>query len=76
MGTDGGAEAVLVTGVYGAGKTTLVEEMAHRLEVSGAPYAAIDLDWLSWFYTHDEATERRVRLAQLADNVLRWLGWL
>jgi hypothetical protein len=70
MGTE--AEAVLITGVYGVGKTTLVEEMAHRLELARIPYAAIDLDWLSWFYAHDEATEQRVRLANLTDVAGRY----
>jgi adenylylsulfate kinase-like enzyme len=45
----GPAEAVLLTGVYGSGKSTVVEEMASLLEERGAPYAALDLDWLAWF---------------------------
>ena len=40
--------AILVNGVYGAGKTTVVEELADLLEQAGEPYAAIDLDWLAW----------------------------
>ena len=46
--TDEG-EALLVTGLYGSGKTTLVEELAEQLERRGLPYAAIDVDWLGWF---------------------------
>ena len=42
-------EAVLVTGVYGAGKSTVVEDLATLLEEAGVHYGAIDLDWLSWY---------------------------
>jgi adenylylsulfate kinase-like enzyme len=41
--------SVLVTGVYGAGKSTVVQDLAILLEEAGVPYAAIDLDWLSWY---------------------------
>jgi adenylylsulfate kinase len=41
-------EAVLLTGLYGTGKSTIAAEMADLLEDAGAPYAAIDLDWLMW----------------------------
>lgn len=43
------AQAVLFTGVYGAGKTSMVEEIADVLEERGLRYGAIDLDWLGWF---------------------------
>jgi hypothetical protein len=42
-------KAVLVTGVYGSGKSTVVEDLATLLEEAGVAYAAIDLDWLSWY---------------------------
>jgi hypothetical protein len=42
------AEAVLITGVYGTGKTSVAGEIAATLERWDAPYAAIDLDWLIW----------------------------
>jgi GTPase SAR1 family protein len=45
----GDVRALLVTGTYGSGKTTLVEELAELLEERGDPYGAIDLDWLGWF---------------------------
>jgi hypothetical protein len=45
--------AVLITGLYGTGKTTLVEEMASILEDADVPYAAIDLDWLAWANVED-----------------------
>jgi len=43
------AAAVVITGAYGAGKTSLVEEIADILEGRGLRYGAIDLDWLGWF---------------------------
>jgi hypothetical protein len=43
------AAAVLVTGAYGTGKSSVVEEIAGLLEGRGVRYGAIDLDWLSWF---------------------------
>ncbi len=42
-------EGVVLTGVFGVGKTTLCEEVADQLEAIGTAYAAIDLDWLRWF---------------------------
>ena len=54
--------AVLLTGVYGSGKTSVAAEMANELERRGMPYAAIDLDWLRWFDVgwDDRAAARRV----------------
>jgi hypothetical protein len=49
MSDEGGPRAVLLTGEYGVGKTSLAEELAESLEAAGAPYAALDLDWLEWF---------------------------
>jgi putative protein kinase ArgK-like GTPase of G3E family len=34
------AEAVLITGVFGTGKSSLTAELAYELEQRGAPYAA------------------------------------
>jgi len=58
---------VLVTGVFGSGKTSVVEEMAEILEEHHVPYAAIDLDWLMWFWTghHDVHDAREVFLVNL-----------
>jgi hypothetical protein len=44
----GDPEAVLITGVYGSGKTSVVEEIAGFLDEADVSYAAIDLDWLIW----------------------------
>jgi hypothetical protein len=42
-------EGVLVTGVYGTGKSSLAAQIADLLEARGVPFGAIDLDWLAWF---------------------------
>jgi hypothetical protein len=43
------ADAVLVTGVYGAGKSSLVAEVGTLLEEQAVPYGVLDVDWLGWF---------------------------
>jgi adenylylsulfate kinase len=42
------AEGVLLTGVYGSGKSSVAQEIAYLLEQRGDPYALLDLDYLSW----------------------------
>jgi adenylylsulfate kinase-like enzyme len=42
------AEGVLLTGVYGSGKSSLAKKIAYLLEQRGEPYALLDLDYLSW----------------------------
>ena len=49
-----GPEAALITGVFGSGKSTVLAEAADLLEVGGLPFAAIDIDWLSWAVTADD----------------------
>jgi adenylylsulfate kinase len=67
-----GARAVLLTGAYGSGKTTVTEEVAGRLEGGGPPFAAIDLDWLAWSNAvgsgHDETTMLAANLAAVVAN--------
>jgi hypothetical protein len=41
-------EGVLLTGVYGSGKSSVAQEIAYLLEQRGDPYALLDLDYLSW----------------------------
>jgi Methylmalonyl Co-A mutase-associated GTPase MeaB len=41
--------AVLVTGVYGAGKSTVVADIGALLESRGERYGVLDVDWLGWF---------------------------
>lgn len=60
-------EGVLITGVYGTGKTSVCEELAERLEAAGVAYGAIDLDWLGWFDAPglDTVTAQRIYLDNL-----------
>ena len=69
------ASGVLVTGVYGVGKTSVVEEMADLLERAEVPYAAIDVDWLWWFSAPDFDNEaaHRVLMANLGAVVENYL---
>lgn len=75
MTEPGEREAVLVTGVYGTGKTSVVEEIADLLEERGLPYAALDLDWLGWFSTGRMApdAERQMVLTNLRPVVRNYL---
>ena len=61
------AEGVLLTGVYGAGKSSVAEEIAYLLEQRGEPYALLDLDYLSWAGTgtDDRAAEFGLMLQNL-----------
>jgi hypothetical protein len=63
-----GAEGVLITGVYGSGKSSVAEEIAYLLERRGERYALLDLDFLGWAATGaaDRAGEVRLMLANLA----------
>ena len=69
------AAGVIVTGVYGVGKSSVVEEMAELLEQDGVSYGAIDVDWLWWFDVPgvgDEASRQVLfaNLKALAGNYL------
>ena len=62
------AEGVLLTGVYGSGKSSVAEEIAYLLEQRGELYALLDLDYLSWAGTgtDDRAAEFGLMLQNLA----------
>ena len=62
------AEGVLLTGVYGSGKSSVAEEIAYLLEQRGEPYALLDLDFLSWAGTGtgDRASEFGLMVQNLA----------
>jgi hypothetical protein len=64
-------EAVLISGAYGTGKSSVAAEIAELLEARDVPYAAIDLDWLSWANVPDGHGEGglRVMLANLAPMI-------
>ena len=63
------AEGILLTGVFGAGKSSVAAEIAYLLEQRGEPYALLDLDYLSWAGTgsSDRAEEFGLLLQNLAD---------
>jgi MoxR-like ATPase len=63
------AEGVLLTGVYGSGKSSVAEEIAYLLEQRGEPYALLDLDYLSWAGTGTgtRASEFGLLLHRLVD---------
>jgi hypothetical protein len=60
-------EAVLLTGLFGVGKSTIAAEMADLLEDAGVLYAALDLDWLTWCNVGDgdRASEHAMLLRNL-----------
>jgi RimJ/RimL family protein N-acetyltransferase len=69
------AQALVITGLFGTGKSSVAVEIADILEKRGLPYAAIDLDWLCWGYAGDEpGAEHRMLLANLAPVVRNYLG--
>src|SRR5215831_7855433 len=64
-----GAEGVLITGVYGAGKSSVAAEIAYLLEQRRQPYALLDLDFLGWgvdCYADDDTAGFRLMLRNLA----------
>ena len=70
-----GAAGVVITGAYGVGKSSVVEEMAELLEQDHIPYGAIDVDWLWWFDVPgvgDEAS-RKVLFANLESVARNYL---
>jgi hypothetical protein len=69
-------EAVLITGLFGSGKSSVAVEMADILEKTDAPFAIVDLDFLAWFHTgNDDGTpEHRMRLQNLAPVLANYLA--
>ena len=43
-----GAGGVLITGVYGSGKSSVAAEISYLLERRRQPHALLDLDYLGW----------------------------
>jgi MoxR-like ATPase len=62
------AEGVLLTGVYGSGKSSVAEDIAYLLEQRAQSYALLDLDYLSWAGTgtDDRAAEFGLMLQNLS----------
>jgi adenylylsulfate kinase len=68
------AEGVLLTGVYGSGKSTVAVEIAYLLEQRAEPFALLDLDYLSWAGTgaEDRAAEFGLMLQNLSAVVANY----
>ena len=58
------ADGVLITGVYGSGKSSVAAEITYLLEQRNQPYALLDLDYLGW--VGDHAMGYRMMLRNLA----------
>ncbi|MGZ8625149.1 MAG: adenylyl-sulfate kinase [Actinomycetota bacterium] len=81
----GHREGVLLSGLYGTGKTSVAEEIAVRLEHQGIPFVAnyLDagdararLDAGGGGATPDAVVDANRPLAEVATEVLGSLGWL
>ncbi|HYJ68134.1 MAG TPA: hypothetical protein VEX15_10800 [Nocardioidaceae bacterium] len=59
-----GAEGVLITGVYGSGKSAVAAQITYLLEQRDQRYALLDLDYLGW--VGDHAMGYRMMLRNLA----------
>lgn len=59
---------MLLTGVFGAGKSSVAAEIAHILESQGILFAYLDLDFLAWGYpgSQEDGAEHRMMLRNLA----------
>jgi Methylmalonyl Co-A mutase-associated GTPase MeaB len=65
--TAGDAESVLVTGVYGSGKSTVVADIGKVLGDHGERYGLLDVDWLGWFDAgRDGDSHRKVVLSNVS----------
>jgi adenylylsulfate kinase-like enzyme len=56
-----GPEGVLITGVYGSGKSSVAAEIGYALEQRDELYALLDLDFLGWVGDHDTGRAMMVR---------------
>jgi len=61
------ASGVVISGLYGSGKSSVVEEISYLLEDAASPYGALDLDWLWWFGV--PGLRRREALPVLSANL-------
>jgi len=62
-------QGVLITGVFGSGKSALAAEIGYLLEQRGRLYAMLDLDYLGWVGDHDTGRAMMLRnLAAVAPN--------
>jgi len=61
------AEGVLITGVYGSGKSSVAAEIAYLLEQHGERFALLDLDYLSW--VGPDTGDRAAEIELLSQNL-------
>ena len=76
MAPESDPRSVLLTGVYGTGKSSLAAEMADVLDQGSVAYAALDLDWLNWFQApgYDAHADQRLLVANLRSIVANYLA--
>jgi chloramphenicol 3-O-phosphotransferase len=68
------SKGLLITGVFGTGKSSVAIEIAHIFESTGDSFAVLDLDWLAWFGPEDEAVYEEVLRQNLAAVVGNYLA--
>jgi RimJ/RimL family protein N-acetyltransferase len=69
-----GPEALLISGLFGTGKSSVAVEVAEILERRDLPFAVIDLDWLCWgFAGRQDGAEHRMMLANLVPVLANYL---
>ena len=61
------AEGVLITGVYGSGKSSVAAEIAYLLEQQERRFTLLDLDYLSW--AGPDTGDRAAEIALLSQNL-------
>lgn len=62
-------DGVLITGVFGSGKSSVAAEITYLLEQRAQPYALLDLDYLGWVADHELGYQMMLRnLAAVAPN--------
>lgn len=60
---------MLITGIYGSGKSSVAAEIGYELEQRDELYALLDLDFLGWVGNHDTGRATMLRnLAAIAPN--------
>lgn len=69
-------DAVLITGVYGSGKSSVGQEIADILEKGDIRFALVDLDFLAWGYPGDDDQPhgQRMLLKNLTAVVANYLA--
>ena len=61
------AEGVLITGVYGSGKSSVAAEIAYLLEQQERRFTLLDLDYLSW--AGPDTGDRAAEIDLLSQNL-------